>query len=53
MGAETEVFVKVIKAHEEWVSVQAVTLEEAKDKARRLPLVIHVAEATYEPQSHD
>ena len=50
MGAATEVFVKVIKSHEEWVSVHAVTLDDAKEQARRMPGVICVLDACYEPE---
>lgn len=49
MGAETEVFVLVLKSHEEWITVQAVTLTEAGVKAAQLPGVISVLEACYEP----
>lgn len=49
MGAETEVFVRVVKAHEEWVSVSAVTLADAIVQASLMPGVIKVLEASYEP----
>lgn len=50
MGAETEVFVKVLKTHEEWISVQAVTLQDATMLASRMEGVIRVLEACYEPE---
>lgn len=48
MGAETTIHVRVLKTHEEWVEVQAVTMEEAGDAAMRLPGVCRVLEIAYE-----
>ena len=49
MGAETTVYVRVIKTHDEWIEVQAVTLDDAIKQAERLPGVVHVREASYIP----
>ena len=49
MGAEVTVYCKVLKTHEELVEVQAVTLQEAADKASRLPGVSFVTEVSYLP----
>jgi hypothetical protein len=50
VGAETTVYVRVIKSHEEWISVDAVTLDEAIEKAYALPGVVFVILATYDPR---
>jgi hypothetical protein len=49
MGAETTIFVRVLKSHDEWIEVQAVTLDEATEKAEKIPGVIRVMEVSYEP----
>jgi hypothetical protein len=48
MGAETLVYVLVQKVHEEWIEVSAVTLEEAKERARDQRGVMYVVDATYD-----
>ena len=48
MGAETKIYVWVMKTHKEWVEVDAVTLEEARSKAAGLRGVICVLGAQYE-----
>lgn len=47
MSAETTVFVRVLKTYEAWVAVSAVTLDEAREKAERLPGVVKVLECGY------
>jgi hypothetical protein len=47
VSAETGVYVRVLKMHEEWVEVQAVTLSDAITQASLLPDVAKVMEATY------
>jgi hypothetical protein len=47
VSAETVVYVRVLKMHEEWVEVQAVTLSDAITQASLLPDVAKVMEATY------
>ena len=49
MGAETKVYVRVLVATEDVLEVDAVTLSEASGMAARLPGVIRVLEASYEP----
>jgi hypothetical protein len=48
MGAETTVYVRVLKTHEEWIEVSAVTLDEAKFEASKLPNVAAVLDAHYQ-----
>ena len=48
MGAETRVYVRVVKAYTEWVEVSAVTLSEAEEIARKLPGVIDTIDSSYE-----
>lgn len=48
MGAETTVYVKVTKEVEQWVEVQAITLDEAKSLARDDCDVIRVISAQYD-----
>jgi hypothetical protein len=49
MGAETRVYVRVLKAYDEWIEVSAITLDDAKEKAESLPGVIRVMETSYVP----
>jgi hypothetical protein len=49
MGAEVRVYCRVLVATEEWVEVDAVTLDEAAKLAASVPGVIRVLETTYEP----
>ena len=49
MGAETVVYARVLKHYEEWIEVQAVTLDEAFAVARQQPNVSAVLEVSYEP----
>ena len=51
MGSETTIYVRVLRAHEEWFEVSAVTKLYAEMEARRLPGVIAVLEASYERPS--
>lgn len=48
MGADTTVYVKVVKECEAWVEVQAVTLTEAKQMAFNDKDVIRVVGARYD-----
>jgi hypothetical protein len=47
MGANTTVYVRVVKAYTEWVEVQAVTLADAEQKARELPGVVDTIDSSY------
>ena len=49
MGAETRVFVKVLRLVEGYVEVSALTTQDGMDKAAKLPGVARVVEAQYEP----
>jgi hypothetical protein len=49
MGAETRVYCRVIKAVEAYVEVSAVTLDEARELAKREPQVVTVLEVSYDP----
>lgn len=49
MGAETRVYVRVLKTYDEWIEVSAVTLDEAKEIAEKLPGVARVMETSYVP----
>jgi hypothetical protein len=49
MGAETTIYVKVLKHYEEWIQVSAVTRLEAEHEALRTPDVITVLEVSYDP----
>lgn len=53
MGAETTVYCRVLKAHEEWIEVSAVTLAEAREKVAAMPGVIQVLDAEYEPEQDE
>ena len=48
MGADTKVYVKVIKEVEQWIDVQAVTCLEAKQIARDDLNVVRVITAQYD-----
>lgn len=48
MSANTTVYVRVLKTHEEWIEVSAVTLEEAEREASKLPNVAYVLGAHYQ-----
>jgi len=48
MGAETTVYAKVLKSHEEWIEVPAVTLDEAAKAAYCQERVIAVLHVQYE-----
>ena len=47
MGANTQVYVKVAKIVYEVIEVSAITLEDASEKASKLPEVVSVVEASY------
>lgn len=50
MSAGTRCYVKVVKEVCSWVEVSAVTLDEAKERARREDMdVVRVVDAQYEP----
>lgn len=49
MSARTTIYVRVLKTYDEWIEVQAVTLDEAKEEAEKLPDVARVLETSYEP----
>lgn len=49
MGAETTIFVKVARLRTEWITVSAVTRQEAMEKAKALPDVAMAVEASYDP----
>jgi hypothetical protein len=51
MGAETTVYVRVLKTHEEWIEVSAVTLADAELKAWQQKGVAEVLETSYERPS--
>lgn len=53
MGAETKVYVKVIKEVEEWITVDAVTLSQAEQEAYAEDEVIRVVAAQYDPPDGD
>jgi hypothetical protein len=48
MGANVPVYCRVLKTHEEWVEISAVTLDDAREEAEHIPGVIRVLETTYE-----
>ena len=48
MSAETRVYARVVKTHEETIEVSAVTLDEAKTIAASMPGVVHVLHTTYD-----
>jgi hypothetical protein len=48
MGAETTVWVRVMRPHYEWIRVSAVTLADAVAQAYTEPRVIDVIKAQYE-----
>jgi hypothetical protein len=52
MGAETTVYVRVLKTHEEWIEVSAVTLTDAELKAWQEKGVTEVLETSYDRPSH-
>jgi hypothetical protein len=47
MGANTTVYVRVLRTHKDWLEVNAVTLEEAEEIARRSYGVVAVLGSTY------
>lgn len=49
MGAETDVYVECVVGSTTWVRVQAVTLDEAKEKACDIRGVLGVMRAQYDP----
>ena len=49
MGAETTIYCKVMVAKYEWITLNAVTLDEAIKKAESMPNVIKCLEASYIP----
>jgi tetrahydromethanopterin S-methyltransferase subunit B len=49
VGAETTIYVLVVKEVTEWREVHAVTLSEATEKAEKLDGVVRVLEAAYDP----
>jgi len=48
MGAETTIYVKVVRPVSEWVEVRAVCLDDAMADAMNLPNVIAVLDAQYD-----
>ena len=54
MGANTRVFLEVLRTHSEWIEVSALHLDEAKDIAMREPGVIQVLQSQYDyPEGED
>jgi hypothetical protein len=53
VGAETRVYCRVIKAVEAYIEVDAVTLDEARELAKREPQVVTVLEVSYDPLCDD
>jgi hypothetical protein len=53
MGAETTIYVMVYKLEPAWVKISAVTLDEAKDRARDIRSVGYVAKAQYEDPNEE
>ena len=49
MGANTTVYVRVLVTKEDWIEVSAPHLDDAIEKAEKLPGVIRVLEASYQP----
>lgn len=49
MGAETLVYVRVLKTYDEWIEVSAMGLQDAMAQVAKMPGVVGVLEASYEP----
>ena len=52
MGAEVRVYCRVVKAVEAYIEVDAVTLDEAREMAKREPQVITVLGVSYDPPEY-
>jgi hypothetical protein len=53
MGANTTVYVRVLRTHEDCLEVSAVTLDEAEEIAQRSVGVVAVLGSTYERDATD
>lgn len=49
MSANRPFYVRVLKTYDEWIEVQAITMDEAGEEAMRQPGVARVLEISYEP----
>jgi hypothetical protein len=49
MGANSTIYVRVLVSKEEWIEVSALHLDDAMERANKLPGVVRALEASYQP----